>query len=106
MHYRPNMQNHAIKNYAENKLLGMIRTDIKLPCCCIFANSICNCMKIRTLEMSNRGYYLRHRPVIKEESRRTKVRPVFDASAHRKHEPSLNDCLEKGPNLLELIPDI
>ena len=34
----------------------------------------------------------------------TKVRPVFDASCRGKNAPLLNDCLQKGPNLLEHIP--
>ncbi|GBO02494.1 hypothetical protein AVEN_70403-1 [Araneus ventricosus] len=36
----------------------------------------------------------------------TKIRPVFDASAKQKNGSSLNSCLEKGPNLVELIPCI
>ncbi|GFW16376.1 integrase catalytic domain-containing protein [Trichonephila clavipes] len=35
-----------------------------------------------------------------------KIRPVFDASTRDKNQPSLNDCLNRGPNLIELIPDI
>ncbi|GFU30829.1 integrase catalytic domain-containing protein [Trichonephila clavipes] len=45
-------------------------------------------------------------PVIKLDSATTKIRPVFDASAREKGKPSLNDCLYKGVNLIELIPDI
>ncbi|XP_054279009.1 uncharacterized protein LOC128997397 [Macrosteles quadrilineatus] len=52
------------------------------------------------------GHYLPHRHVIKENSLTTKLRPVFDASAKEKNQPSLNDCLEKGDNLIELIPSI
>lgn len=52
------------------------------------------------------GHFLPHRPVIKESSVTTKIRPVFDASAHEKDRPSLNHCLEKGPNLIELIPSL
>lgn len=47
--------------------------------------------------------YLPHRHVIKLGST-TPVRPVFDASAHEGNKPCLNECLEKGPNLLEKIP--
>lgn len=47
---------------------------------------------------------LPHRAVFKPESLTTPVRPVFDASCKIGRSPSLNDCLEKGPNLLELIP--
>ncbi|GFW77336.1 integrase catalytic domain-containing protein [Trichonephila clavipes] len=50
-------------------------------------------------------HYLPHRPVIKENST-SKISPVFDASARTKGSPSLNDCLEKGPNFIEVIPTI
>ncbi|GBO35810.1 hypothetical protein AVEN_24542-1 [Araneus ventricosus] len=49
--------------------------------------------------------YLPHHAVIKENST-TKIRPVFDASAKQKNGSSLNNCLEIGPNLVELIPSI
>ncbi|GBN27321.1 hypothetical protein AVEN_190521-1 [Araneus ventricosus] len=45
------------------------------------------------------------RPVVKQQGT-TKVRPVFDASARQVGSPSLNQCLESGPNLLELIPSL
>ena len=48
-------------------------------------------------------YYMPHRPVVKESSISTKVRPVFDASAKGHNNVSLNDCLETGPSL---IPDL
>lgn len=47
--------------------------------------------------------YIPHHPVFNPKSTTTPIRPVFDASARNKGSPSLNDCLEKGPNLLELI---
>ncbi|GFV21774.1 integrase catalytic domain-containing protein [Trichonephila clavipes] len=50
-------------------------------------------------------HYLPHRPVIKENST-SKIRPVFDASARTNDSPSLNDCLEKGLNFIEVIPII
>ena len=56
-------------------------------------------------ELNLHGHYLPHRPVIKESST-TKIRPVFDASAKTGSRPSLNDCLEKGANLIEDIPAI
>lgn len=52
------------------------------------------------------GHYLPHRPVLKPESQTTPVRPVFDASCRVGKNPSLNMCLETGPNMLELIPAI
>lgn len=51
-------------------------------------------------------YYMPHRPVVKESSSSTKVRPIFDASAASYNGISLNDCLECGPSLkgaVELI---
>ncbi|UYV81835.1 hypothetical protein LAZ67_20002653, partial [Cordylochernes scorpioides] len=49
--------------------------------------------------------YLPHRPVLRD-GRTTPIRPVFDASCKKKGLPSLNQCLEKGDNLIELIPDL
>ncbi|GBN52370.1 hypothetical protein AVEN_159608-1 [Araneus ventricosus] len=51
-------------------------------------------------------HYLPHRPVIKMQSETTRIRPVFDASTSEKGKPSLNHCLFKGINLIELIPDV
>lgn len=34
----------------------------------------------------------------------TKIKPVFDASACKRGYPILNQYLEKGPNLIELVP--
>ena len=48
------------------------------------------------------GNYLPHRPIFKEHST-TSTRPIYDASAGF---PSLNRCLEKGPNLIEQVVDI
>ncbi|KFD64291.1 hypothetical protein M514_10104, partial [Trichuris suis] len=58
--------------------------------------------------LSSRGqcHYLAHRPVVKENSQTTKIRPVFDASAKQGNNPSLNDCLETGPNLMQLLPNV
>ncbi|XP_011860126.1 PREDICTED: uncharacterized protein LOC105557489, partial [Vollenhovia emeryi] len=57
-------------------------------------------------DRSNPGYYLPHRPVIKPESLTTPMRPVFDASCKNGRAPSLNECLTKGPNLIELLPSV
>ena len=56
-------------------------------------------------DLNDKSYYLQHRHGVKENST-TRVRPVFDASAATKNAPSLNQCLETGPNLIELIPSI
>ncbi|CAG7659344.1 unnamed protein product [Allacma fusca] len=57
-------------------------------------------------ELENSSHYLPHRAVIKDSSETTKVRPVFDVSSKPKGGVSQNDSLEKGRNLLELIPKI
>lgn len=54
-------------------------------------------------EKKGLNHYLPHRLVIKSHGT-TKIRPFFDASACKKRSPSLNQCLEKGPNLIELVP--
>ncbi|KAJ8978051.1 hypothetical protein NQ317_015232 [Molorchus minor] len=57
-------------------------------------------------EITHEAHYLPHRHVIKLSSSTTKIRPVFDASAREKGYPSLNQCIEKGINLIELIPSV
>ncbi|GFW03602.1 integrase catalytic domain-containing protein [Trichonephila clavipes] len=61
--------------------------------------------KVESHQEIDEEHYLPHRPVFKENST-TKVHPVFDGSAKEKNSPSINDCLEKGPNLIELIPSL
>ncbi|UYV77957.1 hypothetical protein LAZ67_15003031 [Cordylochernes scorpioides] len=56
--------------------------------------------------LERRGYYLPHRPVYNMESKTTPIRPVFDTSCLGHNGLSLNQCLEKGPNLLERIPEM
>jgi len=51
-------------------------------------------------------YYLPIHGVFKDSSTTTKVRPVFDASARTSTGASLNDTLERGPNLYPLLTDI
>ncbi|UYV81895.1 hypothetical protein LAZ67_21000067 [Cordylochernes scorpioides] len=53
------------------------------------------------------GHYLPHRPIYKVQSETTPIRPVYDASCKAsKRSLSLNECLETGPNLIELSPEI
>ncbi|GFV61299.1 DUF1758 domain-containing protein [Trichonephila clavipes] len=61
--------------------------------------------RVPDLELNKECHYLAHRPVIKLDSQTTKIHPVFDASASEKGKP-LNECLLKGTNLIEIIPDI
>lgn len=60
---------------------------------------------IEEVTHTNEGHFIPHRPIIKPSST-TKVRPVFDASAHQKYAPSLNHILEKGCNVIEQIPSL
>ena len=52
------------------------------------------------------AYYLPHRPVFKENSNTTKIRPVFDGCAKIRGGLAINDCLKKGPNMMKLIPNM
>lgn len=51
-------------------------------------------------------HYLPHRAVITPHKSTTKIRIVFDASAHMKNAPSLNDVLHRGPVMLPKLCDI
>jgi hypothetical protein len=56
---------------------------------------------------AGQDFYIPHMPVVKEKSETTKVRIVFDASAkENESSPSLNDCLESGPPLQNLLWDV
>ncbi|GFV98510.1 uncharacterized protein TNCV_624691 [Trichonephila clavipes] len=57
-------------------------------------------------ELNSKGHYLAHQPVFKPDNVTTKIRPVFDVSCKIGALPSLNDCLVKGPNLIEEILSI
>ncbi|GBL74022.1 hypothetical protein AVEN_230937-1 [Araneus ventricosus] len=51
----------------------------------------------KNADMKNE-HYLPHHPVYKDNST-TKIRPVFDGSAKEKNSSSINECLQKGPNM-------
>lgn len=57
-------------------------------------------------ELNKGSHYLPHHAVFKPSSLTTKIGPLFGASCKIGRNPSLNDCLVKGPNLTELIPSI
>lgn len=55
-------------------------------------------------EPNERVFYIPHKPVKKETAVTTKLRIVFDASAKPSEDsPSLNECLETGPPLQNLL---
>ncbi|KAK0415379.1 hypothetical protein QR680_011915 [Steinernema hermaphroditum] len=51
-------------------------------------------------------HYLAHQPVVTPQKETTKVRIVFDASAHFRGSMSLNDAINQGPTILPLIVGI
>ncbi|GBM78847.1 hypothetical protein AVEN_157807-1 [Araneus ventricosus] len=51
------------------------------------------------------SHFLPHQPVVKTNSIATKIRPVFDASAHETGKNSVNDLLYKRPMWLVESPD-
>ena len=53
----------------------------------------------------NKIYYLPHHAVVRKDKDTSKVRIVYDASAHTKG-PSLNDCLHIGPKFNHKVLEI
>ena len=55
-------------------------------------------------EPTGKEFYIPHKPVIKKAAESTKMRIVYDVSAREKEtSPSLNECLETGPPLQNLL---
>ena len=55
----------------------------------------------------NQIHYLPHHSIIQQDKDTTKLRIVYDASAHASpSQPSLNDCLYFGPSLNEQVMDV
>ncbi|EYC20099.1 hypothetical protein Y032_0023g869 [Ancylostoma ceylanicum] len=57
-------------------------------------------------EKPKRVHYLAHQAVLTPHKETTKLRVVFDASAHQKGAPSLNDVLHRGPVILPMLFDM
>ena len=56
------------------------------------------------LVATGKEFYLPHKAIIRDEAESTKLRVVYDASAReRVDQPSLNDCLQPGPLLQNLL---
>ena len=57
-----------------------------------------------TDEPKGKKFYIPHKPVIRQSAESTKIRIVFDGSARaNERSPSLNDSLETGPPLQNLL---
>jgi len=59
----------------------------------------------QTDETASKTHYLPHHAVVRRDKETSKVRIVYDASAHVKG-PSLNDCLHTGPKFNQKVLDI
>ena len=58
----------------------------------------------KTISVGKREFYMPHGEVVRGDAESTKLRIVFDASSRpNKDSPSLNDCLEPGPPLQNLL---
>ena len=58
-------------------------------------------------DATNKEFYIPHKPVVRESAETTKMRIVYDGSARANPKaPSLNDCLETGPPLQNLLWDV
>ncbi len=52
-------------------------------------------------------HYLPHQPVVRDDKATTKLRMVYDGSSHSPGEElSINNCLDKGLNLVLLVSGI
>lgn len=59
---------------------------------------------VHSKSSDNPIYYLPHHAIVREQRTTTKLKIVFDASAHEKNSLSQNECLLPGPNLnLDLL---
>ena len=59
------------------------------------------------IPQKGKEFYLPYKAVIREDAESTKLRVVYDASSKSNmNEPSLNECLEKGPPLQNTLRDV
>lgn len=66
-----------------------------------------NIVEIAPSKVSGQEFYIPHKPVVRETATKTKLRVVYDASARASHDsPSLNECLNPGPPLLNRLWDV
>ena len=84
----------------------VLRTQYNEAICDMEASGIIHEVPVDEVSTVNPVFYMPHRPVVKEQSLTTKVRPVFDASAKGINGLSLNDCLETGPCLLPNLVEV
>ena len=55
-------------------------------------------------EVNGKEFYIPHKGVVKQSAETTKLRIVYDASARESsNQPTLNDCLNPGPPLQNLL---
>ena len=82
-----------------------------------YDQTICNQLKNGIVEMvpeinipdqqpHNPIHYMPHLPVIRKERSTTKVRVVYDGSTSPGNKVSLNDCLQKGQNLVPKLLNV
>ncbi|GFQ74633.1 integrase catalytic domain-containing protein [Trichonephila clavata] len=100
------------RNIAERRLKSCVRSLQKRNCLQECENIFKEWVSEKIIESvepeelaREKGHFLPHQPVFKENST-TRISPVFEASAKERNSGSLNDCIEKGPNYLELIPKL
>ena len=60
----------------------------------------------KSQERDEGSYFLPHHGVIRQDKETTKLRIVFDGSSKAKGYSSLNECLDKGPNLTPQVFNI
>ena len=64
-------------------------------------------MELAQETSTGREFYIQHKPVIRQSSKSTKIRVVYDPSANENaHVTSLNDCLYPGSALPNKLWDV